>query len=185
MTLQLVKEVHRRLSEVIQPGDICLDVTAGNGFDTLFLSQHVGPSGRVHSIDVQSDALANTKNLLDHKGIAERLITHLSCHSRMETVLPSSAKGEIRAITFNLGYLPKGDKSITTNEKTTLSAVDKAFGWLKDRGVLSVLCYVGHPGGKKEEKTVRQLIKERGWKNEIIAGSDSGESPLLHWIEKT
>ena len=185
MTIQLVKEVHRRLSQVIQPGDICLDATAGNGFDTLFLSQQVGANGRVHSIDVQSDALTITKNLLEHNGIAQRLITHLSCHSKMETVLPPSTKGEIRAITFNLGYLPKGDKSITTNEKTTLFAIHKAYDWLKERGVLSVLCYVGHPGGKKEEKTVRQLIKERGWKSEIIAGSVSAQSPILHWIEKT
>lgn len=31
----------------VKPGDLCIDATMGNGHDTLFLSQLVGPSGRV------------------------------------------------------------------------------------------------------------------------------------------
>ena len=34
------------------------------------------------------------------------------------------------AITFNLGYLPKGDKSITTEPETTLTALRSAYEWL-------------------------------------------------------
>ena len=57
MTISLVKEVHRRLAEVIGPGDLCLDATAGNGLDTLFLAQRAGEIGTVHAMDVQKDAL--------------------------------------------------------------------------------------------------------------------------------
>jgi len=185
MSLSLVKEVHRRLNGVTGPGDLCLDATAGNGFDTLFLARQVGAEGTVHSMDLQSDALLTTGSLLEQHGLAERVNTHLSCHSKMETVLPPAAKGRIRAITFNLGYLPKGNKSITTKAETTLPAIRLAYDWLGRNGVLSVLCYLGHPGGKNEEETVRKLIQDQGWKNEIIPGNDSGESPVLHWIEKT
>jgi len=185
MSLSLVKEVHRRLNGVTGPGDLCLDATAGNGFDTLFLARQVGAEGTVHSMDLQSDALIMTGSLLEKHGLAERVTTHLSCHSKMETVLPPAAKGRIRAITFNLGYLPKGNKSITTKAETTLPAIRLAYDWLGRNGVLSVLCYLGHPGGKNEEETVRKLIQDQGWKNEIIPGNDSGESPVLHWIEKT
>jgi methylase of polypeptide subunit release factors len=184
MPVSLVKEVHRRLAEVIGPGDLCLDATAGNGFDTLFLAQLVKDSGTVHVMDVQKDALSITGSLLERHGLKDRVTTHLTCHSKMETILPGNAKGQIRAITFNLGYLPKGDKSITTEPATTLAALRSAYDWLAENGVLSILCYRGHPGGKTEEEAVRKLIEDGNWKHEIITGNDSGESPVLHWIEK-
>ena len=184
MKVSLVQEVHRRLAEVIEAGDLCLDATAGNGLDTLFLTQSVEESGTVHAMDVQKDALCITEGLLERNEVQLRVTTYLSCHSKIETVLPPSAKGRIRAVTFNLGYLPKGDKSIKTSEETTLPAIRIAYEWLARRGILSILCYRGHPGGKSEEKEIRKLIQERGWKNETIAGSDSEESPVLHWIEK-
>ena len=184
MPVSLVKEVHRRLAQVIEPGDLCLDATAGNGFDTLFLARLVGDNGTVHAIDVQDDALRITASLLEQHGLKDRVSTHLTCHSKMETILPGNAKGQIRAITFNLGYLPKGDKSITTEPATTLAALRSAYDWLAKAGALSVLCYRGHPGGKTEEKAVRKLIDDDNWMSEIITGNDSGESPVLHWIEK-
>ncbi len=185
MPRSLVKEVHRRLAGVIGKDDLCLDATAGNGLDTLFLAQLTKGKGGVHAMDLQKDALNATRALLEQHGLKKRVVTHLSCHSKMETVLPANAKGRIRAITFNLGYLPKGDKSITTEAETTLKALSSAYEWLAGNGVLSVLCYRGHPGGKAEEKAVRELIEDGCWKHEAVTGSDSGESPVLHWIEKT
>ena len=184
MPVSLVKEVHRRLARAIGPGDLCLDATAGNGLDTLFLARQVGDNGSVHAMDVQDDALCITASLLEEHGLKDRVTTHLACHSKIETVLPRTAKGQIRAITFNLGYLPKGDKSITTEPATTLAALRSAYDWLVGTGVLSVLCYRGHPGGKTEEEAVRKLVDEGNWKSEIVTGNDSGESPVLHWIEK-
>ena len=128
MPVSLVKEVHRRLAGLIGPGDLCLDATAGNGLDTLFLARQVGDDGTVHAMDVQEDALSITGSLLEHHGLKDRVSTHLTCHSKMETVIPGNAKGRIRAITFNLGYLPKGDKSITTKaENRSLLPLDVTF----------------------------------------------------------
>jgi methylase of polypeptide subunit release factors len=185
MAVSLVKEVHQRLAEVIGSGDLCLDATAGNGLDTLFLAQRAGDAGAVHAMDVQKDALRITERLLEQHHVRERVTTHLACHSQMEAVLPGTEKGRIRAITFNLGYLPKGDKTITTRKETTLPAVRNAYDWLAENGVLSVLCYRGHPGGKAEEEAVRELIDDCNWKRETIFGKDSSESPVLHFIEKT
>lgn len=185
MKLSLVEEVHRRLKQEIGPGDLCLDATAGNGFDTLFLARQVATEGMVHAMDLQRDALRITQSLLERHGLEKYLSTYQSCHSQIDAVLPTSSKGRIRAVTFNLGYLPKGDKSIKTNTVTTLKALRHAYDWLQEKGMISVLCYVGHPGGRTEEQSVRKLIEERGWQSETIAGNDSKESPILHWIEKT
>lgn len=185
MTISLVKEVHRKLNEAIGPGDRCVDATAGNGFDTLFLAQRIGREGTVHAIDVQKEALHITERLLELNELRQRVTTHLACHSKLATVLPQTEKGRIRAITFNLGYLPKGDKSITTKKETTLPAIRNAYDWLAKEGVLSILCYRGHPGGKTEEQGARKLIDNANWKHEIITGSDSCDSPVLHWIIKS
>jgi ubiquinone/menaquinone biosynthesis C-methylase UbiE len=39
--------------QVLRPGDVAVDATCGNGHDTLFMAQCVGPSGCVHAVDVQ------------------------------------------------------------------------------------------------------------------------------------
>ena len=185
MNRSLVKEVHRRLEQIVRPGDLCLDATAGNGLDALFLARRVGQGGKVHAMDVQQEALSATEELLRRNGLSEALATHLCCHSKIESVLPPGAKGALRAVTFNLGYLPKGDKSITTEPETTLPAIRLAHGWLAPGGVLSALCYRGHPGGREEEQRVNALVEDCGWESEILAGNDSDESPVLHWVVKT
>lgn len=40
-------------SRFVRPGDTVVDATCGNGHDTKWLAQAVGPSGRVVAIDIQ------------------------------------------------------------------------------------------------------------------------------------
>ena len=41
------------LEDVISEGDIVIDATMGNGYDTKYLAEKVGESGVVYSFDVQ------------------------------------------------------------------------------------------------------------------------------------
>lgn len=52
-----------------------------------------------------------------------------------------------RLVAFNLGYLPGGNKAITTKSETTLQALEAASRILKPGGLISLVVYVGHPGG--------------------------------------
>jgi hypothetical protein len=52
-----------------------------------------------------------------------------------------------RLVAFNLGYLPGGDKTIITKPETTLIALEAAKGILMAGGLISLVVYVGHPGG--------------------------------------
>lgn len=63
-----------------------------------------------------------------------------------------------RIVAFNLGYLPGGDKSLTTTSSTTLQAVEAALEVVSAGGVVSILAYTGHPGGLEEYDAVRALI---------------------------
>lgn len=53
-----------------------------------------------------------------------------------------------RLVAFNLGYLPGGDKEIITRSETTLLALEAAKRILIPGGLISIVVYVGHPGGR-------------------------------------
>ena len=57
---------------------------------------------------------------------------------------------QVRAIVFNLGWLPGGDHSVTTQWETTRKALDQALELLLPGGVLVVCAYPGHPEGARE-----------------------------------
>ena len=58
----------------------------------------------------------------------------------------------MKAIVFNLGYLPGGDKKTVTRTECTLAALEQAAALIAPNGLLSVMCYPGHEGGKEEQK---------------------------------
>lgn len=62
--------------------------------------------------------------------------------------------GHIRAVMFNLGYLPRSDKKIITRSETTLVALDAAISLLADSAIITILAYPGHSGGDEETAEV-------------------------------
>ncbi|RVW89605.1 putative rRNA methylase YtqB [Vitis vinifera] len=80
------------------------------------------------------------------------------CHSRMEEVVPKSTT--LRLVAFNLGYLPGGDKEVTTTSATTILALQAATRILASGGLISLIVYVGHPGGRDELETIQAFASE-------------------------
>jgi ubiquinone/menaquinone biosynthesis C-methylase UbiE len=58
--MRLVELAHSKIKKALRPGDLCIDATAGNGHDSLFLATEVGPQGFVYAFDIQEDALIKT-----------------------------------------------------------------------------------------------------------------------------
>ena len=56
----------------------------------------------------------------------------------------------LKAIMFNLGYLPGGDKTMTTQAGSTLIAIQSAVNLLATEGCLSIIAYPGHRAGALE-----------------------------------
>ena len=142
------------LRAVLAPGDRAIDATMGNGHDTALLCSLVGPEGRVYAFDVQPAALEATRRRLAEEGLAGQAELFLLGHEHMrETV------GEpVKAIVFNLGWLPGGDHRITTLTETTLPAIQQALALLMPMGVLVICVYPGHPEGEKEQEMVTRLL---------------------------
>jgi len=152
------------LSQTLKQGDVAVDATAGNGYDTLSLAQLVlsadGGSGRVIYFDVQNQALETTRSKLlsvfSEKELTSRA-TQLHTNHRdiaiLDEILPSGSL--VKAFTYNLGYLPGGDKSIVTQFEDTLVSLRGASKRTAPGGLICVTCYTGHVGGREETDLVR------------------------------
>lgn len=159
--MRLTEHVHLQLTATLLPGDCVIDATAGNGHDTLVLAERVGPAGKVFAIDRQSAAIAATRTRLAAAGQLQQCSLIEGDHAVVLNTLSSAYRARIAAITFNLGYLPGGEKHLTTCAGTTLPALDAASQLLRPGGILLVTAYRGHPGGMEEAAQVAAWMQAR------------------------
>jgi len=186
--ISLVNVAHNLIIEVLHPGDIAIDATIGNGYDTLFLAKQVGSSGEVFGFDIQQAAIESTKEKFRQTNCPACLTLTQASHADMSDKIPFRHHGNIRAIMFNLGYLPGGDKSIITRTDSTITALNSACRLLSGNGIITVLAYPGHQGGDLETDQVKswceQLDKDQ-FKISIVYSSECKDSaPRLFVIKK-
>lgn len=154
-----VRWVQALVGPRLQPGDVVVDATAGNGHDTLFLAQRVLPGGQVIAFDIQPEAIRQTRLRLESAAIDLSTVTLFAAgHEHLDHLLPKTARHRLRLCMFNLGYLPGGDKARITQVETTLSALKQALTHLADDGVLTVVVYPGHEGGDREAVAVESML---------------------------
>ncbi|MGI9239610.1 MAG: tRNA (mnm(5)s(2)U34)-methyltransferase, partial [Verrucomicrobiales bacterium] len=132
---------------------------------TLFLAKAVGNGGKVFAIDTQEEAIESTRKRLDASEHSKPVEYFCGDHADMAEHIPSGKHGKIKAIMFNLGYLPGGDKSATTTWPTTLKAIRAGLELLGDEGLITIVVYPGHPAGAQEaialDKFATQLPPDR------------------------
>lgn len=94
----------------------------------------------------------------------------------------------IAAAIFNLGYLPGGDKGVTTTGKTTIAAIEQLFNRLKQGGLIVLVVYHGHPQGKKEKNEllayVESLPQEKAHAATYQFINQKNDPPFVVAIEK-
>ena len=121
--------------------EISVDFTLGRGNDTYFLANHFK---YVYSFDIQKECIdsfsekkiQNVKLILDTNANIDKYLDCFDCGM------------------YNLGYLPCGDKKITTKKEDTLFSLSKAIDILNVGGYISLILYVGHENGKEESQAV-------------------------------
>jgi ubiquinone/menaquinone biosynthesis C-methylase UbiE len=154
-----ILQAHYYWEQIVQPGDTLIDATVGNGHDTLFLSQLLRGKGSVIGYDIQSQALEQTKQRLG--SLAENLVKlKLHSHTQFE-------EQNVKLIVYNLGYLPGGDKTVTTQCETTLQSIQDGMRRIVPQGGISITCYPGHEEGAREEVVLLDFLKgvsQREWK---------------------
>jgi len=150
--MRLTDLAHNWLKQNIQSGDIVVDATLGNGHDALFLANCIGSKGKIFGFDVQQQAIDESQLRLLDCGCEKAFF--LLGHQHLNTTLPPELKGKVKAFTFNLGWLPGGDKNITTQVTTTIDALSQALTWLSTNGIISLVLYPGHTEGAQEKEEI-------------------------------
>lgn len=147
---QGVEFSHLIFKEHIGTGSIVVDATAGRGLDTLYLARLVGSNGKVFAFDIQERAIKETRERLVINNLEDRVKLINEGHETMDKFI----KVKIDGILFNLGYLPGGDKRITTKANTTIKALKSGLKLLKAGGLIVLVVYTGQQGGKEEKESL-------------------------------
>lgn len=173
------------LKEKILKDNIVVDGTMGNGNDTCFLANLVGPKGKVFSFDVQPIALENTKNkMISNQIDMENIHLINDSHENIEYYIHD----DIDAAMFNLGYLPGGDHTIITKPNSTIKSILSILKLLRRGGIISLVIYYGHEGGIQEKDEILNFL-EKIPHNEVSIMECSylnhkNNPPIIIFIEK-
>lgn len=173
------------LQERVNPGDRVIDATCGNGNDTIFLAGLVGNSGKVLAFDIDGDALEIARAKIREASLESVVDLLQAGHER----LGEFVKEPVRAVVFNLGYLPGGSRDSVTVPATTLAALEQARNLLSSGGVIVLSVYTGHPGGAEEGRAVDQWLsglpspRFNVWRCSLLNRRE--DAPYLLLVEKT
>jgi len=157
MLKNILNYAHYLLQQTVTKGETVIDATCGNGNDTLFLSEHVGDKGHVLAFDIQEQAIDNTKQkLAENQSSNVTLI--LDSHENINSYIDPKLAGHLGGAIFNLGYLPKSDKKVITKGESTTTAIETILPKLKKNGLVVLVIYHGHDGGKDEKNAVLNYV---------------------------
>lgn len=178
------RQAQEAVAKVLKAGETAIDGTVGNGFDTCFLSEQVGTEGRVIGFDLQQQAIDSTHKRLQANGQQNvRLV-----QTGHENLASYSGYGTVAAVMFNLGYLPRSDKTVVTSGRTSVAAMSAALEALRDEGIMTVLAYRGHDGAMEEFAAVEQWLEDKSGRYDlkrINSRPAKATSPVLFILRKT
>jgi tRNA G37 N-methylase Trm5 len=150
MLKRIIPFAHETILDHINKDSIVIDMTCGNGHDTLFLCQN---AKHVYAFDIQEDAIKQSKETtIDYDNVTYICDSHEFVSQYISTPIDCAM--------YNLGYLPKGDTGITTKSSSTLASLDNVLPLLKKNGLISITIYIGHEQGKKEAIDIEAYVAE-------------------------
>ncbi len=185
--IALTQTAHTVIQQHLQAGDTAIDATVGNGHDTVFLARLTGPNGCVYGFDTQPSALASARLKLEQHRLGSRVTLINDSHARIAELVPKTQHGKVKAVMFNLGYLPGSDKTVITQSASTLAALNAALQILAPEGVITILAYPGHNGGDQETSSVQtwceQLDSQRYAVSVLHGEAHKNTSPRLFVVQ--
>ncbi len=161
MITGVITSAHEKVRAYLKDGGIAVDATSGQGRDTVFLATH---ASHVYAFDIQEEAVDATRCVVDAAGLTSKVTCVCQSHAAMRDIV----KEPVRVVVFNLGYLPGGDKTLTTRVESTLIALKQALIMLEVGGLLSVSVYPGHKEGKKEAHAIELFMASLPAKHYVV-----------------
>ena len=152
--------VHLFIEKHVNKGDLVVDATCGNGNDTLFLANLVGNAGKVIAYDIQEVAINHAKELTKD-------FTNIEFHQESHEFINVT---NASCVLFNLGYLPTGNKEITTKASSTISAINNLINQFDSNKNMAiyVVIYPGHEEGSKESVLIQEELQKLDNKKYLV-----------------
>lgn len=138
---------HSIIENFLENKNCAIDATLGNGHDTDFLKENFK---KVYAFDIQKEACKN----YEEKGYDNVVVINDS-HSEFENYI----KEEVDCIMYNLGFLPGGNKEITTMHESSLKSIKDGLELLASGGIMTICIYTGHNEGKIEETCIMEYLQ--------------------------
>lgn len=137
---------HNIITQYVENKSVAIDCTLGNGYDCDFLSNNFS---KVYAFDIQNLAIDTYKQREKHNVI---LIN--DSHEFINKYVHE----KIDVAVYNLGFLPGGDKTITTKAKSTLKSIEISLEYLKSGGFVFIAVYIGHEEGAIEGEAILNYV---------------------------
>lgn len=131
---------------------VAADLTVGSGKDSKYILENTCVE-RLYGFDIQEEAEEKAKKLI---GNDPRFIFNLASHDQIDEYI----KEGLDLAIYNLGYLPGGNKEITTKYESTIKSLERTLKLLNKEGLAILTIYPGHPAGKEESKKIESYLEE-------------------------
>lgn len=178
MPRNIVEIAHLLLDDYLNEETISVDMTMGNGFDTLFLAKK---SKKVYAFEIQKEAILNSTKLFKDNNV-DNVVVYDQSHENI-----SKLEDDYEVVVFNLGYLPGSDKKITTIGKVTIAAIESVIK-KKTLKALLIVAYPGHENGQIECEMLDDFFDNYDLKDyrltKISVLKTKRKSPCILFIEK-
>lgn len=166
--------VHKYISSLIHKNDVCVDMTLGNGNDSLLLCKL---SKKVYGIDINNEAIYRSKEKLND-------FNNIIYINDNHTNIDKYVKEKVKLAIFNLGYLPHSNSKNTTVPQDTLTAFKKIYNLLDNNGYIVITFYFGQENGKDEFYLLDKYFYDNSINIIAKYKQDKIESPLTYIIKK-
>lgn len=166
---------HNIIKEYVKNKNVAIDATLGNGYDCDFLSLCFK---KVYAFEIQKEAC---EKYIDKNN---NVIIINESHHKIDKFINE----KVDCVCYNLGYLPGGNKEITTLAETSLKSIQLSLNLLSKNGIISIAIYRGHNEGMEEKNCIIKYLKTLPKNSfgvmihECINRSE--KSPLLIIVEK-
>lgn len=169
----------------LKKGWTCVDATLGNGKDSLKLYKALDGECKIYSFDIQDQAIVNSKKLFAENEISEDKIKVIcDSHENIDTYIHEPVDFFI----MNLGYLPGGNKDITTNYKSVKIFLDKITLIMQEKSFGLIIFYPGHEAGMEEyikiSKYLSALDQNKFNVSKIEQINQKNQPPLVVMVER-
>jgi hypothetical protein len=146
------KAIVRNLIKEIKKEELtAVDMTCGKGNDSKFILENLSVK-KLYAFDIQEAAREETfKNIRENE---DKFVFILDNHKNIDLYI----KEKIDLAIYNLGYLPKGDKTITTRYQDVIESLEKLFSLFEKNSTCIITFYPGHPQGKEEAIFVEEYL---------------------------